>query len=382
MAKEMSLTDFAKLLGQQGIIGNDTTTQKKAVEKAKTTLKTSPKVTAPAKPAATTTAPTSNLQPGMTGPEVQKLQDFLVSQGLMTQAQVNTGYGTYGPQTTAAVKKFQEQNGVDNTSGPGYWGPRTISAVSSSSAGSANSQPYSDEEYNQALNEHPIIQQSIARGNTAEDLAYAASTGDFSGLVNQFGQPFSLEDQQEALKQAEDDNKLYYEALQSKETADAEASLAQKQADYQNYLLTSGQEFEKDKATADQTAANSGVLFSGGRIQKEKTLQRGYEQDQAYKQDSLGRDISNTARDYQYKYGNDAAKGLSQYYKLGGNTYNANVAQGGVGSGGLSKIYNPNQYDYQGTVNVERKAAAQRRAAGLLWNKGNKLLATGYNNQY
>ena len=330
--------------------------------------------------------PNTNLQPGQTGNEVKKLQDFLVSKGLMTEAEVATGPGIYGPRTTAAVKKFQEQTGVDNTTGPGYWGPRTISAASgagaSRGAGDANSQPYSDEEYSRALNENPVIKEYVAKGNSPESLSYAAETGDFSGLVNQFGQPFSLEDQQEALRQAEEDNKLYYEALKQKETTEAENALAQKQADYQQYLLKSGQEFEADKSASDQSAANRGVLFSGARVQKEKNLQRSYEQDQAYKQASLGRDISATAQDYQYKYGNQAAKGLSQYYKLGQNTFNPNVARGGVGSGGLSKVYNPNQYDYQGTTNVAQKTAANQRAAGLLWNKGNKLLATGYQNQY
>ncbi|MEK7180139.1 MAG: peptidoglycan-binding domain-containing protein [Patescibacteria group bacterium] len=75
--------------------------------------------------------PTSNLQPGMRGAEVKKLQDYLVSQGLMTQAQVNTGYGIYGPQTTAAVKDLQSKLGVDNSTGAGYFGPRTIKSLSS-----------------------------------------------------------------------------------------------------------------------------------------------------------------------------------------------------------------------------------------------------------
>jgi len=78
--------------------------------------------------------PTTNLQPGSTGAAVKQLQDFLVAQGHMTQAQVNTGYGTYGPQTTAAVKAWQEANGVDNSTGPGYWGPRSIAAATQSSS--------------------------------------------------------------------------------------------------------------------------------------------------------------------------------------------------------------------------------------------------------
>lgn len=73
--------------------------------------------------------PTTQLQPGSTGSEVIKLQTYLVSQGLLTQAQMNTGPGIYGPATTAAVKALQQRLGVDNSSGPGYWGPKTIAAV-------------------------------------------------------------------------------------------------------------------------------------------------------------------------------------------------------------------------------------------------------------
>lgn len=76
--------------------------------------------------------PTGSLQPGMSGPEVLKLQNYLVSQGLMTQAELNTGPGIYGPKTTAAVKALQERLGVDNSTGVGYFGPRTISAIQAS----------------------------------------------------------------------------------------------------------------------------------------------------------------------------------------------------------------------------------------------------------
>lgn len=66
-------------------------------------------------------------------------------------------------------------------------------------------------------------------------------------------------------------------------------------------------------------------------MQREKNLARAYEQDQASKQASIGRSIGDTARDYQYKYGNESANALSDYYKLGGNTYNPNTARGELG---------------------------------------------------
>lgn len=77
--------------------------------------------------------PTVALAPGSTDTaNVKKLQDYLVSQGVMTQDQVNTGYGIYGPQTTAAVKALQEKLGVNNSSGVGFWGPLTMATVTNS----------------------------------------------------------------------------------------------------------------------------------------------------------------------------------------------------------------------------------------------------------
>lgn len=45
---------------------------------------------------------------GYTDQQTKNLQDYLVRAGYMTQKQVDTGYGTYGPQTTAALKKYQD----------------------------------------------------------------------------------------------------------------------------------------------------------------------------------------------------------------------------------------------------------------------------------
>ncbi len=76
----------------------------------------------------TTTARNTNLTKG--------IQDRLVELGFMTRAQVNTGYGTFGPQTEAAVKRFQARNDIRQT---GIVGEQTFRALFSNSATRNNS---------------------------------------------------------------------------------------------------------------------------------------------------------------------------------------------------------------------------------------------------
>ncbi len=71
--------------------------------------------------------PGGDLEKGARGPAVEKLQKALVKGGYMTQAEMNTGPGVFGPRTEAALKKFQAANNVKNT---GYYGPLTRAAFS------------------------------------------------------------------------------------------------------------------------------------------------------------------------------------------------------------------------------------------------------------
>ncbi|OJH34933.1 hypothetical protein BON30_40835 [Cystobacter ferrugineus] len=57
--------------------------------------------------------------------EVRQLQAALVKLGHMTQAQVNTGPGIFGPKTQEALEKFQARHGVPAT---GFYGPLTRAA--------------------------------------------------------------------------------------------------------------------------------------------------------------------------------------------------------------------------------------------------------------
>lgn len=321
--------------------------------------------------------PQTNLQPGQSGAEVTKLQQFLMDQGYSIPAGA-TGY--FGDQTKAALSQWQQTQGVQAGGDLGYWGPKSI-AMASKTGKTDSKQPLTDAEYEAGAASNPIVDTHVKAGSTLEDITNAVATGDFSNVKNAYGQPFTIQEQQDALAQGMKDNELYYAALKEKDTKDAQDALAQKQQNYQDYLLNSGENFQADKTAADQTAADSGVLFSGSRVQKEQKMASAYAADQASKLAASTRDIASTARDYQYKYGNDAMSPLSSYYNLGSNTYNPKVATGGVGTGGLSSAYNPNSSLFQGTAVTEQKAAANQRAAGYLWNKGNKLVG-GIKNQY
>jgi predicted chitinase len=87
----------------------------------------------PAQAAARFSVPQTDLQRGNQGEGVRQLQSALVSMGYMTQAQMDTGPGIFGPQTEASLKRFQADNGVPST---GYYGPLSRAALTQRAGGS------------------------------------------------------------------------------------------------------------------------------------------------------------------------------------------------------------------------------------------------------
>ena len=57
------------------------------------------------KPLSGVTVPGVDLQRSAQGAAVKQLQSALVKAGMMTQAQMNTGPGIFGPQTLAALQQ-------------------------------------------------------------------------------------------------------------------------------------------------------------------------------------------------------------------------------------------------------------------------------------
>jgi len=345
----------------------------------------------------------STLNRGSYGDQVKALQQYLNGLGY----DVGKMDSTYGPKVEAAVKQYQLDNGLtpDGVFGSDSIAKAKTLGATATPAGAPGTgkqpddpsfmfrqdngklnekfvpktQEDLDKFYNLSVASHPVF-----AGNSPEALAYASSTGDFSNLLNPEGKPFSQADEEAATAKANEALAPGFNATKSYDTANTEDALKLKNLDYNNFLNSEKTNFKTDKNTLDKNAADNGVLFSGGRYQKEKALQDVYQRNLATKTATAGADIGGTLRDYQYKYGGAAVKNpsLSQYFQLGSNTYNPGAVRRNVTPGSLSSIYDPSAYDFQGTAVNTNKANAAIRAAALLANKGNKLVGTGYKNQF
>lgn len=84
------------------------------------------------------TVPSNNLKRGMQGAAVRELQSSLVKLGYMTQSQVNTGPGIFGPKTEAAVKAFQSSHGITPS---GIFGTNTRAAMTKALQGAGGPKP-------------------------------------------------------------------------------------------------------------------------------------------------------------------------------------------------------------------------------------------------
>src|SRR4051812_9811344 len=74
--------------------------------------------------------PTVTLQPGSPDTvHVTALQNWLVKNGFLAQADMNTAPGVYGPATTAAVALLQQQLGINAGTSAGDYGPKTIAII-------------------------------------------------------------------------------------------------------------------------------------------------------------------------------------------------------------------------------------------------------------
>lgn len=234
-----------------------------------------------------------------------------------------------------------------------------------------------------------IKQLQIQLGITPTGIFDESTLEAMNGAVNTAvttltGKPFTRAQQEEAVTAAEKALNPGFEAQNTYDRANTEDTLRSDVEGFDQFRDAEAESFKDNKEQLDQNSADQGVLFSGSRFQKLNDLRNTYADREAIRRGQTADRIRSTARNYQYNYGDDAARGLRDMYELPGTTnFNANVAGGKVTPGkSLSSVYDPGQFKFQGTVPVGQKAAVQTRAASLLGNRANKLSALGYKTQY
>ncbi len=252
--------------------------------------------------------PTVSLQPGSTNTAaVKQLQDWLVSMGVMSQADVNTGYGTYGPKTTAAVLNLQQGLGVNNASGPGYWGPLTMQAVQTKVYG----QPAATTPAAGAAPKTgaaPAAPTPAPQPTTASSLQRAtlSAVADVAASAAATGKPpvsFS-----EALTLASKDPNIVakYSDMSRLDTNAFQQSLDQ----LRTSVSTTGQnqqtQFENERKQLAEANAAAGTAYSGFRGKAQKQLAQQEQGIVTSSRSQLQKNLSDLTSSFESKYGSAA----------------------------------------------------------------------------
>lgn len=226
--------------------------------------------------------------------------------------------------------------------------------------------------------------QQYGGANSAADILQAYTTGNWSGIRSLTGKPFTDAQQQGAVSEAEKALAPAYRAQESYDTSIVADKLGTEQEGFTQFQKDERKDFGDNKDELDKSSADNGVLFSGSRFQKLNDLRNTYADRERIARSQAAARTRDTARNYQYDYGNGAANNLNSLYQMPEqSTFNANVAGGKVTpSSTLSAAYKPSEFNFQGTKPVAQKAAVQTRAAGLLANQANKLTLSGIGTKF
>lgn len=206
---------------------------------------TPPATETPVPPTAPKAPPSVNIQKGGNNdPEsVKQLQDWLVSIGKMEQSVVDTGYGSFGPKTQAALTEWQKENGIGDASSWGNWGPLSISKAATitpsapiAPTGQNNAQKLADQQAikNAAIDPNrATLSQIISRMNDASNQMYNPTTGETNWTAYQQYQDALSAYNVEKARQAE---------IEKKARAYTNAT------ELTNFINTLGSEADKDIA--------------------------------------------------------------------------------------------------------------------------------------
>jgi hypothetical protein len=350
--------------------------------------------------------PTTSVTPTSSTTTIKQLQDALVKANYMTQDQVNSGYGVYGPQTTAAVlqmqKDLQAHNpSFDYSSGPGSYGPLTISAAQSYTPTATTSTATNTSTTNTAnTTTNPDVSTTVANnanvpGGTAagnallaaflKDPANAAAYNALPPAYQQFigNNANTLIDQIKAgnlvntgtltpqhlsslydstfQDQAKKEVDPYYQDQYSALKTGVTQSLSRMAEDYNTSTSRMIDPFKQALKDQSENEAQAGTAFSSGRIDRQNTQVT----DQNNKLTDVYTNANRSAQDllqgYESNAGTTNARSISLPTLSGYNATNTGIQNTGQRTLDLALAGNINY----GTIGTNEQAAILNRASQL-----------------
>lgn len=264
-----------------------------------------------------------------------------------------------------AIKQLQANLGLPQT---GIFDSTTMNSMNAAISAAASANPNV---------------QKYSGGSSVDSILNAYTSGDWSGVLDLTGKPFTDDQQKAAVAASQKTLAPAYDASKAYDTATTTDALGDAASALATTERNNGRQFGLDKNTLDKSAADSGTLFAGSRFEKENDLRTQYQNADAAARAAAGNTTDRNLRSYASDYGTPEASKLATMYRTpGATTYDASVAGGKVTpSKTLAAAYDPG-YAYQGTKPVAQKAAVQTRAAGLLANRANKLSLSGYGTKF
>lgn len=222
---------------------------------------------------------TRNLGPGSQGPDVTALQNFLIQNG---QSIPSGATGYYGEQTKAAVARWQQANGVDTAGNPGWFGPRSQAFLRSAPVGPAPApyQPPTEQAsaFDGMVDSDPFLSEQKDRFDSLPDEMKAVLLGLSNNLAKAIESgkvvnpevEITPEKSKEFLDQAVSELEPYYQEKYSVLRSDVEKSAGRLIEDYKTGVTRRQPAFKKTLDDQAQAEAESGTVYSSGRLDREQ----------------------------------------------------------------------------------------------------------------
>lgn len=260
--------------------------------------------------------PKTNLTPGMSGPEVKQLQQFLISQGYSIPAGAT---GNYGDQTKAAVAAWQRSNGVAAGNDYGYWGPKSISAATTQidralPIGGTRASPPAPTQPTRTQQPAPTpdVDKTIADiERYINDIVDSVVASGKTINPNITPQELAAIDPAVFLQQAEnsiaDEYKGKFQTIKDSLTR----TLGNIGYDLNLKKQETQRKYESDLEMGQEELAGRGLAFSGNRIKFEGKLSDQMQRDQTAAEVAATRGVQEAASGAEEKIGTEQVRGLN-----------------------------------------------------------------------